>query len=84
MHSQISEPGVTRMLLGSHSNRNSFAPTAEAIEQAAAVVQANEEHQKHGQGAFSFEGKMIDMPTVKQFKNLLYRAELMGLYKREM
>ena len=32
--------------------------------------------------SFSFKGKMIDMPTVKQFENLLAIAELMGLYKK--
>jgi len=63
--------------------QQAYSPTEGAIEHAAGVVQANEEHQEHGEGAFSFEGKMIDMPTVKQFENLLYRAELMGLYKRE-
>ena len=57
-----------------------YSPTSEAIEHAAAVVQANREHQQHGEGAFSYKGIMIDMPTVKQFESLLYRAELMGLY----
>ena len=63
--------------------QEAYSPTAQAIEHAAAVVKANKEHQEHGEGAFSFEGKMIDMPTVKQFENLLKRAETMGLYTGE-
>ena len=62
--------------------QEAYSPSSEAIEHAAAVVAANHEHQQHGEGAFTFQGKMIDMPTVKQFENLLYRAELMGLYDK--
>jgi citrate lyase subunit beta-like protein len=58
-----------------------YSPTKESIKHAAAVVQANKEHQLHGKGAFSFEGKMIDAPTVKQYENLLQRAMLMGLHR---
>jgi len=61
--------------------QKAYSPSPKAIEHAAAVVQANTEHQLHGQGAFSFQGKMIDMSTVKQFEHLLQRATLMGLYK---
>lgn len=63
--------------------QESYSPSKQDIEHAAAVVQANEEHQLKGEGAFSYMGKMIDMPTVKQFQSLLQVAELMGLYKRE-
>lgn len=60
-----------------------FSPSLEDIEHAAEVVKANQEHQLKGEGAFSFNGKMIDMPTVKQFESLLQAAEMMGLYQRE-
>jgi citrate lyase subunit beta-like protein len=60
--------------------QEAYSPTAEAIAHAAAVVQAHEEHQLRGQGAFEFEGSMIDAPTVKQFELLLAKARLMGLY----
>lgn len=63
--------------------QESYSPSMQDIEHAAAVVQANDEHQRMGHGAFSFKGKMIDMPTVKQFQSLLQAAELMGLYKQE-
>ena len=62
--------------------QESYSPSPEDIEHAAAVVEANKEHQLKGEGAFAFKGKMIDMPTVKQFESLLQAAELMGLYKR--
>jgi citrate lyase subunit beta-like protein len=60
--------------------QQAYSPTISAIEEAAMVVQANVEHQEHGEGAFSFHGKMMDAPTVKQFTYLLQRATLMGLY----
>ena len=63
--------------------QESYSPSSEDIAHAAAVVEANHEHQLKGEGAFAFQGKMIDMPTVKQFESLLQAAELMGLYKRD-
>ena len=57
-----------------------YSPSPESVERAACVVKANEVQQSDGVGAFSYEGKMIDMPTVKQYENLLARAKLMGLY----
>lgn len=60
--------------------QEAYSPTVEAIAHAAAVVQAHEEHQEQGEGAFSFDGSMIDAPTVKQFELLLVKARLMGLY----
>jgi len=60
--------------------QEAYSPTQEAITHAAAVVQAHEEHQHLGHGAFEFEGSMIDAPTVKQFELLLAKARLMGLY----
>jgi citrate lyase subunit beta-like protein len=63
-----------------HVVQQAYSPTRKAVEDAALVVQASREHQEHGEGAFSFQGKMIDAPTVKQFEKLLQRAALMGLY----
>ena len=61
--------------------QKAYSPTHEAISHAAAVVKAHEEHQNQGEGAFEFEGSMIDAPTVKQFELLLFRAQQMGLYE---
>ena len=63
--------------------QEAYSPTFEAIAHAAAVVQAHVEHQERGEGAFEFEGNMIDAPTVKQFELLLTKARLMGLYNDE-
>jgi citrate lyase subunit beta-like protein len=63
--------------------QEAYSPTFEAIAHARAVVQAHVKHQEKGEGAFEFEGKMIDAPTVKQFELLLAKARLMGLYNDE-
>jgi citrate lyase subunit beta-like protein len=60
--------------------QEAYSPTPEAIARAAAVVQAHIDHAEMGEGAFEFEGHMIDAPTVKQFELLLAKARLMGLY----
>ncbi|BAL99668.1 citrate lyase beta subunit [Caldilinea aerophila DSM 14535 = NBRC 104270] len=51
-----------------------FSPTEEEIERARRLVQAFEEHQAAGAGAFSFEGKMVDMPMVVAARKILARA----------
>jgi len=60
--------------------QTAYSPTIEAVKYAAALVEANEKHQQEGKGAFTFEGKMIDTPLVKQHENLLIRARQMGLH----
>lgn len=61
--------------------QTAYSPPPAAIAHAEAVVNAFAEHQLAGKGAFSFDGLMIDMPTVLQEKKLLQKATLMGLYK---
>jgi len=51
--------------------QKAFLPSPEKIEWAIEVIDAFEEHQKSGKGAFTFEGSMIDMPTLLQAKNLV-------------
>lgn len=51
-----------------------FMPSAEEIERARAVIEAHEAHQQSGTGAFNFEGKMVDMPIIRQAENVLARA----------
>lgn len=43
-----------------------FAPSAEEVSRAQAIIAANLEAKEKGQGAFSFEGRMIDRPIVKR------------------
>uniref|UniRef100_A0A7C1JWP1 CoA ester lyase n=1 Tax=Caldilinea aerophila TaxID=133453 RepID=A0A7C1JWP1_9CHLR len=51
-----------------------FSPTEEEVERARRLVQAFEENQAAGAGAFSFEGKMVDMPMVVAARKILARA----------
>jgi citrate lyase beta subunit len=48
-----------------------FSPTSEEIDFARRLVAAFEHHQTNGAGAFNYEGKMIDMPVVRQAQNVL-------------
>lgn len=43
-----------------------FSPSAADVQAAMRLLTAYTEHQRQGQGAFIFEGKMIDAPTVLQ------------------
>jgi citrate lyase beta subunit len=49
-------------------------PTEAEIAHARRVVDAHEAHQKSGTGAFALDGKMVDMPVVKQAELVLERA----------
>jgi citrate lyase beta subunit len=58
--------------------QEAFTPDAEAIAHARRLVEAFEEHQAKGSGAFALDGKMIDMPLVKAAQNVLARARTAG------
>lgn len=58
--------------------QEAFTPDDEAIAHARRLVEAFEEHQKKGAGAFALDGKMIDMPLVKAARGLLERAKAAG------
>ncbi|KAF2682500.1 citrate lyase [Lentithecium fluviatile CBS 122367] len=53
-----------------------FAPGEEEVEWAAKVVIADEKASAQGRGAWTLEGKMIDVPVVKKAKSVLERAKL--------
>ena len=55
-----------------------FTPADEAIAQARRMVEAFEAHQEEGTGAFALDGKMIDMPLVKNAQKVLERAKAAG------
>ena len=55
-----------------------FTPSDEAIEYAQRVVRAFSASQKEGKGAFALEGKMIDMPLLKNAQKVLERAKAAG------
>jgi len=55
-----------------------FTPDDAAISHASRVMNAMREHQEAGRGAFSLDGKMIDMPLLKNAQKVLDRARAAG------
>ncbi len=51
-----------------------FTPTAEATAQAQRLIEAHAQRQATGTGAFSFEGRMVDMPMIRAAEHILARA----------
>lgn len=51
-----------------------FTPSDEEVTRARRLVEAFEEHQEAGAGAFEYEGKMVDMPMVRAARRVLVRA----------
>jgi citrate lyase beta subunit len=60
--------------------QEAFTPSAEAIEYAQRVVEAFTSSQKEGRGAFALDGKMIDMPLLKNAQKVLERAKAAGTF----
>jgi citrate lyase beta subunit len=58
--------------------QDTFTPSDEAITNAQRVVDASQEHQKAGVGAFALDGKMIDAPVVRAAEWVLARARAAG------
>jgi len=56
-----------------------FSPSPEVIEQALRLVQAYHEQANRGVGAFSLDGRMVDMPVIRSARKILHRARLAGL-----
>jgi citrate lyase subunit beta-like protein len=52
-----------------------FTPNDEAIAYAKRIVETFEVSQKEGKGAYSLDGKMIDMPLLKNAQKVLKRAK---------
>jgi len=55
-----------------------FTPNDEAIAYAKRIVETFEASQKEGKGAYSLDGKMIDMPLLKNAQKVLERAKAAG------
>ena len=51
-----------------------FAPSGEELDRASRLIAAADEAKARGEGAFAFEGKMVDEPVVKRARALLERA----------
>jgi len=58
--------------------QTAFTPDDEAIAYAKRIVETFETSQKEGKGAYSLDGKMIDMPLLKNAQKVLARAKAAG------
>jgi citrate lyase beta subunit len=58
--------------------QEAFTPSEAAIEYAQRVVQTFTASQREGKGAFALDGKMIDMPLLKNAQKVLDRARAAG------
>ncbi|MEO7839296.1 MAG: CoA ester lyase [Anaerolineales bacterium] len=54
--------------------QEAFTPSDSAIEYAKRIVESFESSQKEGKGAYALDGKMIDMPLLKNAQKVLDRA----------
>jgi citrate lyase beta subunit len=55
--------------------QDAFTPSDEAIEYARRIVETFEASQREGKGAYALDGKMIDMPLLKNAQKVLDRAK---------
>jgi citrate lyase subunit beta/citryl-CoA lyase len=51
-----------------------FAPSSEALDRARRLLAAAEAANARSEGAFAFEGQMVDEPVIKRARALLERA----------
>ena len=58
--------------------QEAYTPSAKMIEEARRIVETFEASQKEGKGAFALDGKMIDMPLLKNAQKVLERAKAAG------
>jgi citrate lyase beta subunit len=58
--------------------QEAFTPSEEAIAYAKRVVETFEASQKEGNGAYALDGKMIDMPLLRNAQKVLDRAKAAG------
>ena len=58
--------------------QEAFTPSAEAIEYAQRIIESFESSQKEGKGAYALDGRMIDMPLLKNAQKVLDRAKAAG------
>jgi citrate lyase subunit beta-like protein len=58
--------------------QTAFTPGEESIIYAKRIIESFEASQKEGKGAYSLDGKMIDMPLLKNAQKVLERAKAAG------
>jgi len=58
--------------------QEAFTPSDESIAYARRIVETFEASQKEGKGAYSLDGKMVDMPLLRNAQKVLARANAAG------
>ena len=58
--------------------QEAYTPSAESIEYARRIVESFEASQREGKGAYALDGKMIDMPLLRNAQKVLDRAKAAG------
>lgn len=61
-----------------------FSPEPEEVEWAVRVVIADEKAAAAGRGAWSLDGKMIDVPVAEKAKAIVRRVEACGINVAEL
>ena len=61
--------------------QNAFTPSSEKIEWARQLIEAFDQHQKSGKGAFNFRGHMIDRPLLIQARNIIQMTSNFSMKK---
>ncbi len=56
--------------------QEAFTPSAEAVAYAKRIVETFEASQQEGKGAYSLDGKMVDMPLLRNAQKVLARAKV--------
>lgn len=64
--------------------QRAFAPDEKEVDWAMRVVIADEKADKQGRGAWTLDGKMIDVPVVGKAKAIVSKAELCGFDVKEI
>ncbi len=60
-----------------------FAPSPDEIQRALRIIQAHEEAQAAGLGAFALDGRMVDMPVVRMAEQVVRKAQAAGMLPAE-
>ena len=58
--------------------QEAYTPSTESIEYAKRIVESFEASQREGKGAYALDGKMIDMPLLRNAQKVLDRAQAAG------
>lgn len=59
--------------------QKAFAPSDEEVTWAVRIVIADEKADRQGRGAWTFDGRMIDVPVVRKAKSVVQKAVTCGI-----